>query len=70
MRKSVAIALVDQAVLSLFNLGLNLAMIRFAAPQEFGRFILAAAAIRATRLTLAWGDKKVQDLTFTEIVVK
>ena len=31
---------------------------------------LAAAAIRATRLTLAWGDKKMQDLTFTEIVVK
>ena len=45
MRKSVGIALVDQAVLSLFNLGLNLAMIRYAAPTEFGRFIFAAAVI-------------------------
>lgn len=45
MRKSVGIALIDQAVLSLFNLGLNLAMIRFAAPQEFGRFIFASAVV-------------------------
>lgn len=45
MRKSVSIALFDQAVLSLFNLGLNLAMIRFASPAEFGRFIFAAAVV-------------------------
>ncbi|MEQ1611811.1 MAG: hypothetical protein ABL904_03590 [Hyphomicrobiaceae bacterium] len=45
MRKSVGIALIDQAVLSLFNLGLNLAMIRFALPTEFGRFIFAAAVV-------------------------
>lgn len=45
MRKSVGIALFDQAVLSLFNLGLNLAMIRFAQPAEFGRFIFAAAVV-------------------------
>ena len=45
MRKSVGIALFDQAILSLFNLGLNLAMIRFAFPAEFGRFIFAAAVV-------------------------
>lgn len=45
MRKSVGIALFDQAVLSLFNLGLNLVMIRFALPAEFGRFIFAAAVV-------------------------
>ncbi len=45
MRKSVGIALIDQAVLSLFNLALNLVLIRLAAPAEFGRFIFAAAVV-------------------------
>ncbi len=45
MRKAVGIALIDQAVLSLFNLGLNLVLIRLAAPPEFGRFIFAAAVV-------------------------
>ena len=45
MRKAVGIALIDQAVLSLFNLGLNLVLIRLAAPAEFGRFIFAAAVV-------------------------
>ena len=45
MRRSVGISLFDQALLSLFNLGLNLVMIRHAAPAEFGRFIFAAAVI-------------------------
>jgi O-antigen/teichoic acid export membrane protein len=45
LRKSVGIALVDQAVLSLFNLGLNLMLIALAAPSEFGRFIYAAAVM-------------------------
>lgn len=45
MRKSVTIALFDQGVLSLFNLGLNLALIKFAAPVEFGRFIYALTLI-------------------------
>lgn len=45
MRKSVGIALIDQALLSLFNLGLNLVLIRLATPAEFGRFIFAAAVI-------------------------
>ena len=45
MRKSVGIALIDQAMLSLFNLGLNLVLIRLAAPAEFGRFIFAAAVV-------------------------
>ncbi len=44
-RKSIGIALIDQAVLSLFNLGLNLLLIRLAAPAEFGRFIYAAAVV-------------------------
>lgn len=45
MRKSVIIALFDQGILSLFNLGINLALIRFAAPMEFGRFIYALTLI-------------------------
>jgi hypothetical protein len=45
LRKSVGIALIDQAVLSLFNLALNLVLIRLAAPAEFGRFIFAAAVV-------------------------
>jgi O-antigen/teichoic acid export membrane protein len=45
VRKSVTIALFDQAVLSLFNLGINLALIKFAAPVEFGRFIYALTLI-------------------------
>jgi O-antigen/teichoic acid export membrane protein len=45
LRKRVGIALVDQAVLSLFNLGLNLLLIRVAAPAEFGRFIFAVAVL-------------------------
>lgn len=45
MRKAVGIALIDQAVLSLFNLGLNLVLIRLTAPAEFGRFIFAAAVV-------------------------
>lgn len=45
MRKSVTIALFDQGVLSLFNLGINLALIKFAAPVEFGRFIYALTLI-------------------------
>jgi O-antigen/teichoic acid export membrane protein len=45
LRKSVGIALVDQAVLSLFNLGLNLMLIALAAPSEFGRYIYASAVI-------------------------
>jgi hypothetical protein len=31
---------------------------------------LAVASARATRVTLAWGDKKTQDLTYAEIVIK
>jgi O-antigen/teichoic acid export membrane protein len=45
LRKSVGIALIDQAVLSLFNLGLNLVLIAFAAPSEFGRYIYASAVL-------------------------
>lgn len=45
MRKSVSIALFDQAVLSLFNLAVNLALIKFATPVEFGRFIYALTLI-------------------------
>jgi O-antigen/teichoic acid export membrane protein len=45
LRKSVGIALVDQAVLSLFNLGLNLMLIALAAPSEFGRYIYAASVM-------------------------
>jgi O-antigen/teichoic acid export membrane protein len=45
LRKSVGIALVDQAVLSLFNLGLNLMLIALAAPSEFGRYIYASAVV-------------------------
>jgi hypothetical protein len=45
LRKSVGISLVDQAVLSLFNLGLNLMLIALAAPSEFGRYIYASAIL-------------------------
>jgi O-antigen/teichoic acid export membrane protein len=45
LRRSIGIALVDQAVLSLFNLGLNLVLIRLAAPPEFGRFVFASAVL-------------------------
>jgi hypothetical protein len=45
LRKSVGIALIDQAVLSLFNLGLNLMLIALAAPSEFGRYIYASAVL-------------------------
>lgn len=45
MRKSVILALFDQGILSLFNLGINLALIRLAAPMEFGRFIYALTLI-------------------------
>jgi O-antigen/teichoic acid export membrane protein len=45
LRKSVGIALVDQAVLSLLNLGLNIALIALAAPSEFGRYIYASAVL-------------------------
>lgn len=45
MRRSVSIALADQGVLSLFNLGVNLALIKFAQPAEFGRFIFALTLI-------------------------
>jgi hypothetical protein len=45
LRRSVGIALVDQAVLSLFNLGLNLMLIALAAPSEFGRYIYASAVL-------------------------
>jgi hypothetical protein len=31
---------------------------------------LAAAAPLATRLSIAWGDKKAQDLTVTNVIVK
>lgn len=44
-RRSIGTALVDQAILSLFNLGLNLLLIRSAAPAEFGRFILASSVV-------------------------
>ena len=45
MHRSVGIALIDQALLSLFNLGLNLVLISLAAPVEFGRFIFASAVV-------------------------
>jgi hypothetical protein len=45
VRKAVGTALIDQAVLSLFNLGLNLTLIALAAPSEFGRFIYASAVL-------------------------
>jgi O-antigen/teichoic acid export membrane protein len=45
LRKSISIALIDQAVLSLFNLGLNLMLISLAAPSEFGRFVFASAVV-------------------------
>ena len=45
LRKAVGIALIDQAVLSLFNLGLNLMLIALAAPAEFGRYIYASAIL-------------------------
>ena len=45
MRRSVAISLCDQGVLSLFNLAVNLALIKFATPVEFGRFIYALTLI-------------------------
>jgi hypothetical protein len=31
---------------------------------------LAAASLRATRVTLAWGDKKTLDVTYADITVK
>ncbi len=42
---SVSLALLDQAILSAFNLGLNLALIALTGPEEFGRFILASTLI-------------------------
>lgn len=45
MRKPVVISVFDQAVLSLFNLGINLALIKFAVPAEFGRFVFALTLI-------------------------
>lgn len=45
MRRSVSISVLDQGVLSLFNLALNLALIKFAAPAEFGRFIYALTLV-------------------------
>lgn len=45
MRRSVTISLADQGVLSLFNLGVNLALIKFAQPVEFGQFIYALTLI-------------------------
>lgn len=41
MRKSVAISVADQAILSLFNLALNAALISLAAPVEFGHYVFA-----------------------------
>jgi hypothetical protein len=45
LRKSVGIALIDQAVLSLFNLALNLTLIALAVPAEFASYIYASAVL-------------------------
>lgn len=45
MKKSISISLLDQALLSAFNLLLNLALIRFAGTVEFGKFTIVATFI-------------------------
>ena len=45
MRKAVAISIADQALISLFNLGLNAGLIAFADPAEFGHYVYAATII-------------------------
>ncbi len=45
MRNAVLLSIVDQALLSVFNLALNLAFIGFAAPSEFGRFAFVQAGV-------------------------
>lgn len=45
MRKAVAISVADQALISLFNLGLNAGLIAFADPAEFGHYVYAATVI-------------------------
>lgn len=44
-RSSMLLSIVDQAALSLFNLAVNLALVRLAGPSEFGLFLFAAAVI-------------------------
>lgn len=45
LRHKLALALADQAVLSLFNLALNLALIAFAVPHDFGTYAYAMTTI-------------------------
>lgn len=45
LRRKLALALADQALLSLFNLALNLALIAFAAPLDFGTYAYATTTI-------------------------
>lgn len=44
MKRAVLLSILDQAMISVFNLLLNLAFIAFASPSEFGRFALVLAA--------------------------
>jgi O-antigen/teichoic acid export membrane protein len=44
MNRTVLLSFVDQALISAFNLVLNLAFIAYASPSEFGRFVLVLAA--------------------------
>lgn len=43
MKRDVLLSIIDHAMVSAFNLALNLSFIAFAAPSEFGRFVLILA---------------------------
>lgn len=45
MRRAMTLSLIDQAMLSAFNLGLSVVLIRFASPAEFGLFSYAMAVL-------------------------
>ena len=44
MKRRLILSVADQAIVSAFNFGLNLFLIRMAAPQEFGLFAIVTAA--------------------------
>ncbi|HRO49084.1 MAG TPA: hypothetical protein PLW75_02990 [Hyphomicrobium sp.] len=45
MRRAMTLSLIDQALLSAFNLGLSVLLIRFASPAEFGLFSYVVAVL-------------------------
>lgn len=45
MRKSLLLGVIDQAVLSLFNMAVSFALIAYATPMEFGRYVYALTVI-------------------------